>query len=234
MKTCGRCGRSLALSEFNSKNRAKGTWQSYCKPCNRQYQREHYLQNTAYYIGKAHTRNLSERADIRRRLLEHLWAHPCVDCGEQDAVVLQFDHADPTLKSAEIAVLVRRGVSWRRIKAEIDKCLVRCANCHQRRTARQFGWYRLWSIDFALVAQRIEHQPSKLGVGGSSPSGRTLRCTESGVAQLRGIASAALCLVVALALWPPDLVRAAPAADCIARSASGPGHSPSAADPGTV
>src|SRR4051812_27436400 len=112
MKTCGRCGRSLALSEFNWKHRAKGTWQSYCKSCHRQYLREHYLQNTAYYIGKAHARNLAERADIRHRLLDYLRTHPCVDCGQTDPVVLQFDHIDPTQKSAEIAVLVRRGVSW--------------------------------------------------------------------------------------------------------------------------
>src|SRR5438874_1769710 len=194
MQICRRCGQDLDLSEFNWKNRAKGTSQSYCKDCSRQYVRDHYLRNKRYYVGKAHTRNVSERTNIRHRLLEFLRAHPCVDCKEQDPVVLQFDHSDPSLKSAEVAVLFRRGVCWRRIKAEIDKCLVRCANCHQRRTARQFGWYRLWSIEFALVAQRIEHQPSKLRVGGSSPSGRTLRSAESAVAQVGRMAMAAVCL----------------------------------------
>jgi hypothetical protein len=28
------------------------------------------------------------------------------------------------------------------LKAEIAKCQVRCANCHRRRTAAQFGWWR--------------------------------------------------------------------------------------------
>src|SRR4030088_1727865 len=101
MKTCGRCGRNLALSEFNWKNHARGTWQSYCRLCSRQYLREHYLQNKTYYVGKAHARNVSERTEIRRRLLEYLCGHPCVDCGQQDPVVLQFDHADPSLKTAE-------------------------------------------------------------------------------------------------------------------------------------
>ena len=29
------------------------------------------------------------------------------------------------------------------LKQEIAKCEVVCANCHRRRTAKQFGWYRL-------------------------------------------------------------------------------------------
>jgi len=95
-------GRNLAVSEFNQKNRAKGTWQSYCRSCSRQYLRDHYRENKSYYIDKAHTRNRSERTDIRRRLLEFLWAHPCVDCGEQDPIVLQFDHTDPILRRPAI------------------------------------------------------------------------------------------------------------------------------------
>ncbi len=64
-------------------------------------------------------------------------------CGEADLVVLQFDHQDPESKSSNVGELLRRRASWARIQAEIDKCDVRCANDHQRRTAIQFGWYRL-------------------------------------------------------------------------------------------
>jgi len=58
-------------------------------------------------------------------------------------VVLQFDHCELSDKSADVAILFKRRAPWARITAEIEKCVVRCANCHQRRTARQFGWYRL-------------------------------------------------------------------------------------------
>src|SRR6266849_8585861 len=212
-KTCPRCSRTLDVADFNWRNRARGRLQPYCRTCSRAYIRDHYRQNKAYYVDKAHTRNLSERAEIRRRLLLYLLAHPCVDCGDQDPVVLQFDHSDPILKTAEIGVLFRRGVSWRRIKAEIDKCLVRCANCHQRRTARQFGWYRLEAAALAPVAQL--DRASVFGTEGlqvRSLSGAPLYRRECHGALWRsaydlinaqGVAFAlmATCLAVALALW---------------------------------
>jgi hypothetical protein len=77
------------------------------------------------------------------RVIEYLRSHPCVDCGETDPVVLDFDHVDRFTKRWDIAGRIGYGLAWRTIQAEIAKCVVRCANCHRRRTARQFGWYRL-------------------------------------------------------------------------------------------
>jgi hypothetical protein len=39
--------------------------------------------------------------------------------------------------------MIKSRYSWNRIKEEIRKCDVRCANCHRLRTAKQFGWKRL-------------------------------------------------------------------------------------------
>src|SRR5437899_6762096 len=138
------------------------------------------------------------------------------------------DHAEPMLKTAEIGVVFRRGVSWRRIKSEVDQCLVRCANCHQRRTARQFGWYRLEAAALAPVAQL--DRASVFGTEGlqvRSLSGAPLYSRECQAAlwrsacdlvNVRAVASAlmATCLVLAVALWPSKVVRAAPVDDCIA------------------
>jgi hypothetical protein len=174
MKTCSRCRRTLALSEFNWKNQARGKVQSRCRVCSRAQVRDHYARHTPYYIEKAGRRNAVQSREYHQRVLEFLVAHPCVDCGEDDIVVLQFDHTDRSRKLSAVAVLFKRRLPWRRIEAEIDKCQVRCANCHQRRTARQFGWYRLGPVHAsAPVAQRIEHWSSEPGVGGSIPSGRT-------------------------------------------------------------
>ena len=173
MKTCRRCGYSLNVSEFNFKDRARGRLQVYCKRCSRQYVQDHYWRNKPYYVRKAMARNGVHRRDLFDRLLAYFRSHPCVDCGEADPVVLDFDHVDAASKSWNIADKVADGWAWRTILAEIAKCVVRCANCHRRRTARQFGWYRyrLTQVS-APVAQRIEQQPSELWVGSSNLSGR--------------------------------------------------------------
>ena len=66
--------------------------------------------------------------------------HPCVDCGEPDPVVLQFDHVRGS-KAREVSLLVSDPASLSTVKEEIKKCKVRCANCHTK-TARRGGWYR--------------------------------------------------------------------------------------------
>jgi hypothetical protein len=142
-RACSRCRRLLNEAEFNFKHRARGIRSRHCKDCSRAYLRAHYQRNTAYYVAKARLRTGSTRASVRARLLTYLLEHPCVDCGEADPVVLDFDHVDAASKLVAIAVLVRNVVSWPRVEAEIAKCEVRCANCHRRRTALQFGWHKL-------------------------------------------------------------------------------------------
>jgi hypothetical protein len=77
----------------------------------------------------------------RELMVEYLLSHPCVDCDESDVMVLDFDHVTDT-KTANVSNLVSRGASWQRIEREIAKCVVRCANCHRRKTALDFGWYK--------------------------------------------------------------------------------------------
>lgn len=77
---------------------------------------------------------------LRAAMWEYLRLHPCVDCGEADPVVLEFDHVRGT-KRCNVSQMVSSYLSWATILKEIAKCDVRCANCHRRRTAIQFGWY---------------------------------------------------------------------------------------------
>ena len=78
------------------------------------------------------------RNDRRKWLYEYLLGHPCVDCGETDPVVLEFDHRRGD-KEIEISRAVNNW-SLPRLCEEITKCDVLCANCHARRTAVDHGW----------------------------------------------------------------------------------------------
>lgn len=91
----------------------------------------------------ARTAKWGEERHARRLLiLGHLQQNPCVDCGETDPVVLDFDHRDENTKSFSVANGVSKRVSLEALIAEIAKCDIRCANCHRRRTAVQFNWFK--------------------------------------------------------------------------------------------
>jgi hypothetical protein len=74
-------------------------------------------------------------------MLRHLSSNPCVDCGEADVRVLEFDHVGT--KESSVSALLSRGVSLARFEREINRCEVVCVNCHRRRTATRGGWLRL-------------------------------------------------------------------------------------------
>jgi hypothetical protein len=84
-----------------------------------------------------------KRKRLRERtlyLIEYFKGHPCVDCGEDDPVVLEFDHLGEKLFDIGREIHNR---GWQSILDEIEKCEVVCANCHRRRTARRRGALRL-------------------------------------------------------------------------------------------
>lgn len=78
---------------------------------------------------------------VRKRLLDFLSSKSCADCGEEDPVVLDFDHREPRRKFKSIARMLSGHYSWDSVLAEIQKCEVRCANCHRKKSYKQFGYY---------------------------------------------------------------------------------------------
>ncbi len=140
MKKCSRCRTEKSATEFNFKNKRLRTRQSACKKCTRQEVRSHYVNNKEYYLLKARKRNKHNRESIKKYLWEYLEDHPCVDCGEKDPIVMDFDHKRD--KIAAISSFIKGNYSLEKVKIEIQKCEVRCANCHRRKTARDFKWYK--------------------------------------------------------------------------------------------
>ena len=139
-RKCGRCGLTKPVDDFAWRRKANGQRHNYCRPCHAIYHRQHYLANKARYIAQAAANKAALRLERTRLLIEYFKSHPCVDCGERDPLVLEFDHLRD--KSFDIAAGLI-DYSWERILEEIAKCEVACANCHRRRTARRRGTIRV-------------------------------------------------------------------------------------------
>ena len=140
MRQCKQCLKELPLQEFPWRNKERKTQHYTCKKCKRAYNKTHYRDNSGYYKAKAHTYDNSARQKRRQYVWDYLSEHPCVDCGEPDPVVLEFDHINPAKKLSNVSSLTSR-YSWVFLLAEIAKCEIRCANCHRRKTAEQLGYY---------------------------------------------------------------------------------------------
>jgi predicted HNH restriction endonuclease len=81
----------------------------------------------AAYIIKAVTKR---RKGLRQKAIEYKGGK-CRFCGyDRFAGALEFHHLDQNNKDFGISLkgLTR---SWAKIKAEIDKCVLVCANCHR-------------------------------------------------------------------------------------------------------
>ena len=140
MKHCCRCKKEKHEREFNYKNKLKKILHSACRHCTRKQTKKHYHANREYYLNKSRKRNTKIREENRKFIYEYLSSNPCKDCGENDPVVLEFDHINN--KETNISTLIRKNHSLNKIKNEIKKCEVRCANCHRRKTAKDFNWYK--------------------------------------------------------------------------------------------
>jgi hypothetical protein len=88
--------------------------------------------------GALHARRVEK---CKEYIKQHLQKNPCVDCGNDEWEVLEFDHIDPQCKNENISQIMKRG-SLSVLEHEIEKCEVVCANCHKKRTNRQFGFWR--------------------------------------------------------------------------------------------
>ena len=140
-RTCSRCQLTKDAAQFAYRDKAKGRRHSYCLACGRLLARNHYANNVGYYVVKARTRREAFVSEYCDRVLDYLAAHPCVDCGEPDPLVLEFDHVRGK-KAYNVSAMAGLMLSWDKTLDEIAKCEVRCANCHRRKTAERSGSFR--------------------------------------------------------------------------------------------
>ena len=139
---CSACKIEKDLEDFAWKNKDLGTKNTTCKPCQSVYARFHYKSNSQRYKDRAKQNRPVYVNRNKNYIIDFLSENPCVDCGETDIEVLQFDHIEMIgEKGKRVPSFI--GYSLETLKAQIDLCEVRCGNCHIRRTRQQMGWFRV-------------------------------------------------------------------------------------------
>ena len=111
-KQCTKCKRILPLSEFNWRDKTKGTRRADCKYCHNQYMKDAYKK--------------------KQQEIEQLKAsNKCAKCGESRGYMLDFHHIDPSIKKEGIAQMIANNYNLNEVYNEIEKCICLCANCHR-------------------------------------------------------------------------------------------------------
>lgn len=140
MIQCNKCGVNKPNENFHFRNKKENIRRNTCKSCSSKYKKDHYNKNRAKYIKKAKERNKNIREENRQKLFKYLSDKSCIDCKESNILVLEFDHRDPSKKNFNVTNSLDS--SWSTILKEINKCDIRCSNCHTIKTHKQFNTHR--------------------------------------------------------------------------------------------
>ncbi|MBX0349489.1 HNH endonuclease [Halomicroarcula pellucida] len=84
-------------------------------------------------------RETNRRRTLTRRARHRAWVHEqkrdgegCARCGETDPACLDFHHRDDADKEMTVSEMVTHGYAKSKLRAEMAKCVVLCANCHRK------------------------------------------------------------------------------------------------------
>ena len=129
MKTCTRCGEIKPLDAFAKNSKRKDGRQSWCRYCKSTYDKQQYHANSERrrQIKDANKRNRNRNREFVQRYLKIFGA--CKHCYYGDHRVLDFHHLDGSKKEFNIAH--GKYYSLAKLKTEMRKCIVLCANCHR-------------------------------------------------------------------------------------------------------
>lgn len=107
-KVCQLCKKEKNINEFykNTKN----SYHSNCRSC-------------------ANTMTVERQRSIKQKAVDYL-GNKCIVCSYDKCIgALEFHHINPEEKDFSISQV--KLSSFERIKSELDKCVLLCANCHR-------------------------------------------------------------------------------------------------------
>jgi hypothetical protein len=136
MKKCKQCGEIKEFSEFYLSK--EGYRQGRCRICEALRKNKLYNADKNIYKLRAKIHDDKGKKENREFIESYKANHPCKKCGENDPCCLDFHHLDPTLKSYSFGRLKKKAYAKKTILAEINKCIILCANCHRKLHAKRF------------------------------------------------------------------------------------------------
>ena len=163
-KVCIKCKEPKPLTDFHINRTRKDGLQSSCKVCQLEYNRTYYHRYTKKVLKGMMGRKRKYALKNYVKIVTEYLCNPCVDCGNvYHPASMVFDHRESKKKNRVFGMegvmsFVRNGYSWNTIKKEIDKCEIRCHNCHFRKTSNDIAaWREISSYieDFYSVNKKL-------------------------------------------------------------------------------
>lgn len=108
-----------------------------CKRCGTTKPENFYTSNKATgKCKKCHTMEVHHaKRMIKQQGVDYLGGK-CINCGYNKSIwALEFHHKDP---SGKLFSWGSKRTSWKKLKEELDKCILLCSNCHKEEHEKEW------------------------------------------------------------------------------------------------
>lgn len=154
-KECTKCKAILPINCFYKEAKRKDGYYPHCRDCHNArlkkykqanaekiskkskeyrertgYDKQYYQANLEKKIAYSNANGFRKRKAVKEVAVEYLGGK-CSICGYDKCIAaLDFHHVDPTQKDFNISQYYKKDFTDE-LKAELDKCILICANCHR-------------------------------------------------------------------------------------------------------
>lgn len=123
---CKKCNKEKSITEFYADKKSSTGKRSWCKKCDNKRKLEWNKRNSEY--RKKYNRERYKK--FKKQVVDYLGGE-CAVCGIIDDVcIYDVHHLDPSKKEFNIGDPSYS--VFDKIKSELNKCILVCANCHRR------------------------------------------------------------------------------------------------------
>jgi len=141
IKKCSNCKKYKFKWKYNKNRTKRDGLQHQCRPCQHEYHnKQWYPKNKKDRLKSVKKYKWERRQDNYKRVIKEYFVKGCIDCGESNVRGVKRRVGKRGLEG--VSYMIRHGYKWKTVKEEIDKCEVRCRNCHKERTWEQNNYWK--------------------------------------------------------------------------------------------